>query len=96
MSFDWLNDFQQEMKKSPDYAQKTLAAYKLGMKAKGSIAGVRIRIDPHGCEQCQKLDPVAIYHPDEAPYLPLPECSRADACQCVYRPVMNYQVGDDG
>ena len=87
------------MKKPADYAEKTLAAYKLGMKAKGSIAGVQIRIDPNGCEQCRKLDPDAIYHPDEAPRLPLPQCDRdrsaedlGERCQCVYRPVMTYQI----
>ena len=95
MSFNWLNDFQQEMKKAPDYAEKTLAAYKLGMKAKGSIAGVQILIDPKGCEQCQNLDPDAIYHPDEAPRLPLPQCDRPDRCQCVYRPIMTYQLKDE-
>jgi hypothetical protein len=95
MSFDWLDDFQQEMAKPPNYAEKTLAAYKLGMKAKGSIAGVGIRSDPNGCEQCKKLDADAIYHPDEAPHLPLPNCDRPSACQCIYRPVMTYQIGDD-
>ena len=95
MPFNWLINFQQEMKKSAGYTEKTLAAYKLGMKAKGSIAGVQIRIDPDGCEQCRKLDPDAIYHPDEAPRLPLPQCDRNDRCQCVYRPVMTYQIQDD-
>ena len=92
MSFDWLNDFQQEMGKSADYAQKTLSAYKLGMKAKGSIAGVMIIIDPQGCEPCRQLDPDALYHPDEAPHLPLPDCDRGLRCRCIYRPVMTYQI----
>ena len=94
VSFDWLNSFQQEIRKTSDYAAKTLAAYKLGMKAKGSIAGVSIWIDSDGCKQCQNLDPDAVYHPDEAPRLPLPQCDRPDRCQCVYRPVMTYQVKD--
>lgn len=80
------------MKKADDYAEKTLAAYKLGMKAKGSIIGVSIIVDPEGCEQCQNLDPKAVYHPDEAPHLPLPHCDRREKCQCVYRPVMTYQA----
>ena len=41
MPFDWLKSFHQEIEKAPDYAEKTLAAYRLGMKAKGSIRGVR-------------------------------------------------------
>lgn len=82
------------MKKPDDYAEKTLAAYKLGMKAKGSIAGVTIRIDPRGCKQCLDLVQDTLYHPDEAPRLPLPQCDRPEHCQCVYRPVMNYQIDD--
>ncbi len=95
MSFNWLSDFQQEMQKPDDYATKTLAAYKLGMRAKGSIAGVSILNDPQGCAQCQKLDPDLVYHPDEAPLLPLEECDRPEKCQCVYRPVMTYQIKDE-
>ena len=95
MSFDWLNSFQQEMEKPADYAEKTLAAYKLGMKAKGSIAGVKIYVDPQGCTASRELDPDAIYHPDEAPRLPLPQCDRNRGCRCVYRPLMTYQIKDD-
>lgn len=95
MSFDWLKGFQQGMQKPDDYAEKTLAAYRLGMKAKGSIAGVRIVADENGCAASHALSPDAIYHPDEAPWLPLPGCERGRACRCVYRPVMTYQVNDD-
>ena len=94
MSFDWLKGFQQKMEKAPDYAEKTLAAYKLGMKAKGSISGVSITADSHGCASCKKLDPQVMYHPDEAPHLPLPDCDRPETCGCVYRPVMSYQIND--
>lgn len=80
------------MKKPADYAEKTLAAYKLGMKARGSIAGVRIVSDSRGCAPSQKLDPEAIYHPDDAPRIPLPECDRGHSCGCIYRPVMTYQL----
>lgn len=92
MPFDWLDDFHQQMEKPANYAEKTLAAYKLGMKARGSIAGVRIEIDPDGCQACRALDTAAVYHPDEAPHLPLPECDRGRHCRCVYRPVMSYEV----
>jgi len=92
--FDWLNKFQQDMEKTSDYAEKTLAAYKLGMRAKGSIAGVQVRIDPDGCDACLRLDLDTIYHPDEAPRLPLSECDRNRRCRCVYRPVMTYQIKD--
>lgn len=91
MPFNWLTEFHREMAKAPDYAEKTLAAYKLGMKAKGSIRGVRITIDPDGCVACRALDPQAEYLPDDAPHLPLPECTKGQQCQCVYRPVMTYE-----
>lgn len=95
MSFDWLTNFQQEMEKPDGYAKKTLAAYRLGMKAKGSIAGVTIQTDPQGCMASQKLDPDAVYHPDDAPLLPLPQCDRSRRCRCLYRPIMTYQINDD-
>ena len=95
MSFEWLNKFQQEMAKPADYAEKTLAQYRLGMKAKGSIAGVAIVIDEAGCAACKALPADIVYHPDEAPHLPLPECSKGRQCGCVYRPVMTYQQPDD-
>jgi hypothetical protein len=92
MTFYWLNKFQKETEKPADYAEKTLAAYSLGMRAKGAIAGVQILNDPEGCAACQQLDAEIIYHPDEAPHLPLPECDRGRGCRCVYRPVMTYQL----
>ena len=95
MSFDWLNKFHKDMEKPANYAEKTLAAYKLGMRAKGPIVGVQILADPDGCAACKDLDPTAVYHPDEAPRLPLPDCERGRGCRCVYRPVMSYQVSDD-
>ena len=91
MSFDWLNKFHKDMEKPENYAEKTLAQYRLGMKAKGSIAGVSILIDEDGCEACQGLAHDAVYHPDDAPHLPLPACSKGRQCRCVYRPVMTYQ-----
>lgn len=96
MSFNWLNQFQKEMEKPDDYAEKTLAQYRLGMKAKGSIAGVRVVIDAAGCTACREISAETIYHPDDAPRLPLPTCSKGNRCQCVYRPVMAYEVGEDG
>lgn len=96
MAFDWLNKFQKGLEKPPDYAEKVLAQYRLGMKAKGSIAGVRVLIDRDGCAACRAIAPDTIYHPDDAPRLPLPACDHAARCQCVYRPVMTYEVDADG
>ncbi len=91
MSFEWLNKFQQEMEKPDNYAEKTLAAYRLGMKAKGAIAGVRIETAENACHLAQQLPPDITYHPDDAPHLPLPDCPLGSRCQCVYRPVMAYE-----
>lgn len=95
MPFDWLNNFHQDMEKRSDYAEKTLAAYRLGMKAKGSIRGVRIEVDDAGCVASMQLNPEAEYHPDDAPRLPLPECTKGLNCRCVYRPVMAYELLDE-
>ncbi len=94
MAFDWLNKFHKEMEKPENYAEKTLAQYRLGMKAKGSIAGVAIVPDENGCEVSKELDATAVYHPDDAPYLPLTGCTKGRKCGCVYRPVMSYQIDD--
>lgn len=95
MSFEWLNKFLQSSEKPEDYAEKTLKAYELGMKAKGSIRGVQIVSDPNGCQACRELDASAVYLPEQAPHIPLPECDRPGSCGCVYRPVMSYQT-DEG
>ena len=92
MSFEWLNKFLQASEKPENYAQKTLEAYQLGMKAKGSIRGVQIVADPEGCEACRALPAVRTYLPQDAPHVPLPQCDRPASCGCVYRPVMSYQA----
>ena len=93
MSFEWLNKFHNNRVKSADYAEKTLASYRLGMKAKGSIAGVRIATTPQSCAAIQPHAGNKRYHPDDAPHIPLPDCPHATTCPCVYRPVMTYEGG---
>ena len=80
------------MEKSADYAEKTLAQYRLGMKAKGSIAGVKLIVDPSCCDVCSQLDTTTIFHPDEAPILPPTTCEKGLKCTCVYKPVMTYEL----
>lgn len=82
------------MEKEPDYAEKTLAAYRLGMRAKGSIAGVVIQPAQNCCDAARQLPENKMYHPDQAPRLPLPNCPQGRRCGCVYRPVMSYQDAD--
>src|SRR5206468_8133665 len=95
VAFDWLNKFHQEMEKDPCYAEKTLAAYRLGMRGKGSIVGVTIHRAPDCCDTARQLPEGTIYHPDQAPRLPLPECPQSGRCACVYRPVMTYERTDE-
>lgn len=92
MAFDWLNKFHQDMEKDPDYAEKTLAAYRLGMRGKGSIVGVTIQRARNCCDAARQLSEGTTYHPDEAPRLPLPDCPKDRRCACVYRPVMTYDL----
>jgi len=95
MAFEWLNKFHHEMEKDPDYAEKTLAAYRLGMKAKGSIVGVVIQPSSNCCEAARQLPGGKVHDPVGAPRLPLPGCPQGRRCGCVYRPVMSYQRADE-
>lgn len=96
MSFEWLDKFHQGMEKEPDYAEKTLASYRLGMRAKGSIAGVTIHRGDNCCDAARQLPEGKIYHPDAAPRLPLSDCPLGRRCSCVYRPVMTYETTKKG
>jgi hypothetical protein len=82
-SFNWLKQFHRDTKKNPNYAQKTLAAYALGMKSGGSLLGVRILTGEESCQAAQELD-----------LLPLSGCTFGRDCRCVYRPVMKYEVSE--
>jgi hypothetical protein len=91
MSFEWINGFLHSKPKAEDYAQKTLAAYRLGMRAGGSIRGVRIVPGEGCCQAASQLSSSQVYDPDEAPQIPLPGCPLEGRCPCVYRPVMKYE-----
>jgi hypothetical protein len=94
MSFEWLTSFQRTAEKPEDYAVKTLAAYRLGMRAGGSIVGVTVQTDADCCEVVRALPAGAVYHPDEAPQLPQAGCPLGRHCRCVYRLMMTYQEGN--
>ena len=91
MPFDWLNNFHRGMEKADNYADKTLAAYKLGIKAGGAISGVSVCVPPTAVGAAKELPAGAVYQPDEAPRLPLAGCPLGRRCPCVYRPVMTYE-----
>jgi len=94
MSFEWLEKFRHGMPKDANYSQKTLAAYALGIRAKGAIAGVRVCVPETSCSAAKRLDNLAIYQPEAAPRLPLTNCEHPDCCACVYSPVMKYERSD--
>ena len=91
MAFEWLNKFHHDTEKVSNYAEKTLAAYRLGIRAKGSIVGVVVQPAANCCDAARHLPVGHVYHPDQAPRLPLPECTQSRRCSCVYRPVMSYE-----
>jgi hypothetical protein len=96
MAADWLDELQHAQPKPPNYAEKTLAAYALGMKAGGPIMGVVIEPGRDCCAAARALPEGQLYDPARAPRLPLPQCERGGRCQCIYRPVMSYQRNQDG
>lgn len=83
----WIHQFARRKPKPPNYAEKTLTAYRLGMKAKGSIVGVRILVSEASCPTCRALAD-QVYTPDTAPHLPHADCTHPDGCRCAYTPVM--------
>jgi hypothetical protein len=95
MPFEWLEEFQHNIQKTENYAEKTLAAYRLGMRAGGAVRGVRVQVGKDCCQAASALPSGEVYHPDQAPLLPLPECERGLECRCVYRPVMTYEAGEE-
>ena len=84
----WIHQFARHKAKPANYAEKTLTAYKLGMKAKGSITGVRVLASEDSCPACRALA-AGVYQPEDAPILPLAECTHAGGCRCAYTPVMS-------
>lgn len=83
----WIHQFARHKPKPADYAEKTLAAYRLGMRAKGSIVGVRILVSDDSCPSCRALAN-QVYTPDTAPSLPHTGCTHPQGCRCAYTPVM--------
>jgi hypothetical protein len=93
MPFHWLKQHY-KLNKPAGYAEKTLAAYRLGIRSGGAIRGVRIQAAEESCQAARNLSGDTVYQPDDAPHLPLPDCTQSEACPCVYRPVMSYEETD--
>ena len=83
----WIQQFARQKPKPANYAEKTLAAYRLGMKAKGPIVGVRVLVSESSCPACRAMAD-QLYTPDTAPLLPHPGCTHPQGCCCAYAPVM--------
>lgn len=94
-AFGWLDRFFHESEKDERYAEKALAAYALGVKGKGAIAGVTVSPGARCCAAARALREGEIYDPKSAPKLPLPGCTEGRRCECVYRPAMTYERPDE-
>lgn len=90
---DWLKEHYRHTRDA-DNPQSVLDRYRMGMKAGGSIQGIRVMVSPDGCPTCMSLAGV-IYSLDLAPPLPNPNCTKAGGCHCTYRPVMTYDESGD-
>ena len=90
----WIHQFARRKPKPANYAEKTLTAYRLGMKAKGAIVGVRVLVSESSCPTCRAMAE-QVYTPDTAPHLPHPGCTHPDGCRCAYTPVMRSHARRD-
>ncbi len=88
-TMDWIHDHFRRVN-TPEGSRRALDRYRMGMKAGGAIRGVRIVGGEGCCPACREVVGI-VYHPDEAPALPIARCTHPNGCQCVYRPVMAYE-----
>lgn len=93
MPANWLREHVRTPK-DHTYAQKVLDRYRLGIKAKGAIRGVRIITGSDSCPIC-KAHEGQTYDPDCAPMIPIPGCTHTKGCRCAYSPVMDYSKSLD-
>ena len=92
-TMDWLKDHYRNSRDAI-YPRRALERYRMGMKAGGSIRGVRVLAGPDSCPSCRSLAGV-VYSLDDAPDLQNPGCTNPNGCRCAYRPVMTYEEGPD-
>lgn len=77
--------------KQPEYGQRLLARYRLGIKAGGAIGAIRVVAAQDRCAACHAASR-QVYQPDCAPLIPIAECITPGGCRCVYATVMAYEV----
>ena len=85
----WLRELTLNPKDS-DYAPRTLNRFRLGIRARGAIQGVKIVTAKDACLACQAV-PAGLYQPDETPLIPVHGCTHPKGCRCTYSPVMTYE-----
>lgn len=90
MQWQWLQDHVRRPKDAR-YAERVLNQYRLGMKSHGAIRGVRVITGPDSCPTC-RAHAEAVYHPDEAPIIPMVGCTHPGGCRCAYAAVMTYET----
>jgi hypothetical protein len=90
MKWQWLQEHVQRPKDA-GYAKRVLDRYRLGMKAKGEILGARIIPGSKDCAVAQSLANKT-YLPDDAPLIPIAQCTLPGGCMCAYTPVMTYET----
>jgi hypothetical protein len=76
--------------KGSDYAQRVINRYRLGMRARGALQGIKIITAPDSCSACQALADT-VYHPDQTPIIPIEQCSNRQGCRCTYSPMMTFE-----
>ena len=79
----WISQFARARPRAPDYAQKRLAAYRMGMRAGGSIEEIRVLVGEDSCAVC-RVHADRVFTPDDAPILPLADCTHPAGCRCIY------------
>src|SRR5438876_1187083 len=89
----WLQDHFRTTRDAHD-PQRAMDRYRMGKRAGGSIRGVRILADEDSCASCFAVAGI-VYPIDEAPALPIENCTCSAGCRCVYRPVMSYEPEDE-
>jgi len=93
MQWRWLQDHVRKPKDSL-YAQRVLERYRMGMKARGAIRGVQVIVGDDSCPICRQYAG-AVYHPDDAPIIPITGCTQQGGCRCAYRAVMDYEEAEN-
>jgi hypothetical protein len=89
-AMDWLRD-QVRTPKTHEDARRVLDRIRLGSRAGGAIAGVRILAGPASCPACRAVSGI-VFDPEQAPEIPIAACTGPAGCRCAYATVMAYEA----